>query len=171
MNDGLARREISLLVALLAANALFYFVVIPNGITDPDGFGIDQGLPPSFTARVAAILIATILGARLLQLFVNPAAAQPEETDAGNGIAPADSGSGLRNFAGIVCALVFAFVLVPLIGYYMASIGMIAALMLVMGETRWPYLVGQPLAVMGLIWLLFDRVFSIKLPAGWMFGG
>lgn len=48
---------------------------------------------------------------------------------------------------------------------------MIAALMLVMGETRWPYLVGQPLAVMGLIWLLFDRVFSIKLPAGWLFGG
>ena len=171
MSDALARREISLLLALLAADALFYFVVIPNGIADPDGFGVDQGLPPSFTARITAFLIAAILGARLFQLLVNPAAAEPAETDPGNGIVPIDRGSGLRNFAGIVCALVFAFVLVPLIGYYLASMSMIAALMLVMGETRWPFLVGQPLAVMGLIWLLFDRVFSIKLPAGWLFGG
>lgn len=171
MNNAFARREISLLLALLAASALFYFLVIPNGIIDPDGFGIGQGLPPSFTARITVILIAVILGVRLLQLLVNPAVAEPTETDLGHDIAPTDSGSGPRNFAGIACALVFAFVLVPIIGYYLASIGMIAALMLVMGETRWPYLVGQPLAVMGLIWLLFDRVFSIKLPAGWLFGG
>ena len=47
----------------------------------------------------------------------------------------------------------------------------IAALMRVMGETRWLYIIGQPFAVIGLIWVLFDRVFSIKLPVGWLFGG
>jgi hypothetical protein len=171
MNDALFRREITLLLALLAANAIYYFIVIPNGIADPDGFGVDQGLPPSFTARSAALLIATILGVRLTQLLIKPSAAEPAESNPENGAALPESGSGLRNFAGIVCALIFAFVLMPLIGYYLASIGMIAALMLVMGETRWPYLIGQPVAVIGLIWMLFDQVFSIKLPVGWLFGG
>ena len=48
---------------------------------------------------------------------------------------------------------------------------MILALLLVMGERRWLYLAGQPPAVMGLIWLLFDQIFSIRLPAGMLFGG
>ncbi|MGI9479820.1 MAG: tripartite tricarboxylate transporter TctB family protein [Hyphomicrobiaceae bacterium] len=171
MNDALARREIWLLLALLAASAIFYFFVIPNGIADPDGFGIGQGLPPSFTARVAVILIGVILGVRLIQLLVNPAAATIEPSDPGTAAVSTESGSGLRNIGGIACALAFAFALVPAIGYYLASTAMIAALMWVMGETRWLYIFGQPIAVIGLIWLLFDRIFSIKLPVGWLFGG
>ncbi len=171
MNDALARREVWLLLALLAASAVFYFFVIPKGIADPDGFGIGQGLPPSFTARVAVILIAIVMSVRLIQLLVNPAAADVEQSDPGTAALSTESGSGLRNIVGIACALIFAFVLVPAIGYYFASIVMIAALMWVMGETRWHYIVGQPVAVIGLIWLLFDRVFSIKLPVGWLFGG
>lgn len=171
MNDALARREIWLLLALLAASVVFYFFVIPKGIADPDGFGIGQGLPPSFTARVAVILIGVILLVRLIQLFANPAAARIERSDP-EAIAPtSESGSGLRNVAGIACGLIFAFALVPAIGYYLGSIAMIAALMLVMGETRWLYIIGQPVAVIGLVWALFDRVFSIKLPVGWLFGG
>lgn len=170
-NDTSARREIWLLLALLVVNAVFYFLIIPNGISDPDGFGIGQGLPPSFTARVAAALIAIILGLRLVQLIVNPSAAQITDSDPGTDSAPSESGSGFRNLAGIACALTFAFMLVPMIGYYLASLLMIAALMLVMGETRWLYLAGQPVTVMGLIWVLFDRVFSIKMPVGWLFGG
>ena len=41
-----ARGEIALLALLLLADAVFYFVVIPAGIADPDDFGLDQGLPP-----------------------------------------------------------------------------------------------------------------------------
>ena len=171
MNDAIARREIWLLLALLAASSIFYFFVIPKGIADPDGFGIAQGLPPSFTARVAVILIGIILGVRLIQLVVNPAAADGQQSDPGAATVSSDSGLGLRNIAGIACALIFAFALVPAIGYYFASIAMIAALMRVMGERRWHYIIGQPVAVIGLIWLLFDRIFSIKLPVGWLFGG
>lgn len=170
-NDALARREIWLLLILLAAGAIFYFFVIPMGIADPDGLGIGQGLPPSFTARVAVILIGVILGVRLIQLLVNPAAADVEQSDPSTAAISSENRSGLRNLAGIACALAFAFALVPAIGYYLASIAMIAALMRVMGETRWLYIIGQPFAVIGLIWVLFDRVFSIKLPVGWLFGG
>ncbi|MGI9475221.1 MAG: tripartite tricarboxylate transporter TctB family protein [Hyphomicrobiaceae bacterium] len=171
MNDALARREIWLLLVLLAASAIFYFFVIPKGIADPDGFGIGQGLPPSFTARVTVILIGLILAVRLIQLLVNPAAAAAEPSDPGTAAVSTESGSGLRNVIGIACALAFAFALVPAIGYYLASIAMIAALMRVMGETRWLYIIAQPVAVIGLIWVLFDQVFSIKLPVGWLFGG
>ena len=171
MTDAFARREIWLLLVLLAASAIFYFFVIPNGIADPDGFGIGQGLPPSFAARIAVILIGIILSLRLIQLLINPAAANVEQSDADTSTISAQSDNGLRNLAGIVCALLFAFVLVPAIGYYLASITMIAALMRVMGETRWLYIVGQPVAVIGLIWVLFDRIFSIKLPVGWLWGG
>ena len=155
MHDAPARREIALLLAILAADAVFYFVVIPHGIADPDGFGLGQGLPPSFTARFATILIAVIVCVRLFRLLIGPVAiggagahdpggaSDPTDADAG------EPEAGLRNLAGIVCALIFAFVLVPFVGYYAASVCMIGALMLVMGETRWLYLIGQPVAVMG----------------------
>lgn len=171
IKDAPARREIWLLLALLAAGVLFYFIIIPNGIADPDGFGIGQGLPPSFTARIAVILIGVILAVRFIQLLLNPAAAHVEQSDPGVATVSTEGGSGLRNIAGIACALTFAFALVPAIGYYFASIAMIAVLMRVMGETRWLHIISQPVAVIGLIWVLFDRVFSIKLPVGWLFGG
>ena len=157
------RREILLLCGLLLADAVFYFAVIPYGIENPEGFGLDQGLPPSFSAHVAAILMALIIGVRLVSLLIGGGVAAPDEE--------AGTGSWLRNAAGIGVALVFAFVLVPLAGYYIAGICMILALMMVMGERRRLYLVGQPVAVMGLIWLLFDRIFSIRLPTGALFDG
>ena len=166
--DAQPRREILLLCGLLLGDAVFYFAVIPYGIKDPEGFGLDQGLPPSFSAHVAAILLALIMGARLLSLLIGRAVVAPEE-EAENG--EAETGPWLRNAAGIGVALVFAMVLVPLAGYYLAGICMILVLMMVMGERRWPYLVGQPVAVMGLIWLLFDRIFSIRLPTGMLFDG
>ncbi len=170
MNEAAARREIWLLFVLLVAGAILYFFVIPKGIADPDGFGIGQGLPPSFTARVAVILIGLILSVRLIQLLVNPAAANIESSDPIDAAIPTENSAGLRNVTGIVCALIFAFILVPTIGYYFASIVMIAALMWVMGETRWLYIIGQPIAVIVLVWVLFDQVFSIKLPVGWILG-
>ena len=169
--DALARREIVLLCGLLLADAAFYFIVIPNGIADPAGFGLDQGLPPSFTARVVAILMAVIMALRLVRLMLQPDLANSAEVDPADGGVAVETATGLRNLAGIFCGLVFALALVPLAGYYLAGVCMVAALMFVMEERRWPYLIVQPLAVIGLIWALFDQVFSIRLPSGLLFGG
>jgi len=160
--------EIALLCGLLLADAVFYFVAIPYGIEDPEGFGLDQGLPPSFSARVAAILMALIMGVRLLWVLAGGKITAP---DRGTGNGEAGTGSWRRNAAGIAIALVFAVVLVPLAGYYLAAACMILALMTALGERRWFHLVGQPIAVVGLVWLLFDRIFSIRLPTGMLFDG
>lgn len=161
-----ARGEIALLAFLLLADVMFYFVVIPAGIADPDDFGLDQGLPPSFSARVAAILMAVIMAIRLVHLLRAPAVAQAANEASGSH----ESENALRNVGGIAAALVFAFGLVPVLGYYLGGVCMVATLIAVMGERRWPYLLWQPAAVMGFIWLLFDQVFSIELPIGLLFG-
>ena len=171
MNNALTRREIRLLILLFAVNAIFYLFVIEIGIPDPDGFGISQGLPPSFTARVTVILIGLILALRLIQLMLNPAAAEVEDSKSVSEAVSTKSELGLRNTAGIACALAFAFVLVPVIGYYLASVIMILVLMWVMGEKRWHQNIFQSTVVVGLIWLLFDQVFSIQLPLGRLIGG
>ena len=57
------------------------------------------------------------------------------------------------------------------VGYYLGGVCLIAVLMVVMGERRRVSLAWQPVAVMALIWLLFDRIFSISLPPGLLFGG
>ena len=162
------RSEIALLCGLLLADAAFYFVAIPYGIEDPEGFGLDQGLPPSFSARAAAILTALIMSARLLWVLAGGEVTAPDG-EFGNG--EARTGPWRRNAAGIGIALVFAVVLVPLAGYYLAAACMILALTTAMGERRWLHLAGQPVAVVGLIWLLFDRIFSIRLPTGMLFDG
>ncbi len=161
-----ARGEIALLALLLLADAMFYFVVIPAGIADPDDFGLDQGLPPSFSARVAAILMAVIMAIRLVHLLVAPEVAQAGD-EASNS---QESENAIRNIGGIAGALAFAFGLVPVLGYYLGGVCMVATLVAVMGERRWSYLLWQPAAVMGFIWLLFDQVFSIELPVGLLFG-
>ena len=48
--------ELSQLGILLGIVAIFYFIVIPFGILDPEGMSLNDGLPPSFSARLVAIL-------------------------------------------------------------------------------------------------------------------
>lgn len=167
------RSEILLLAVLLAADLLFYAVVIPYGIADPEGFGLDQGLPPSFSAKVAAGLLALVMIVRLITLWFRPQAAQTE------GAVLADDGEeggepirvSLPNMIGIAAALVFAYLAVPVLGFYLSGFLLLAGMMRVMGETRWLTLLWQPAVVVFLIWGLFDRIFSINLPAGVLFGG
>ncbi len=166
-----ARGEAMLLGVLLVADAVLYFVVIPAGISDPEGFGLDQGLPPSFSGRLAAILLALVMVSRLVALALNPAVAQAAP-DAGSGPAGPEAPMAItaRNLIGIAVALLFAFAVVPAIGFYVSSFLLVAALMRIMGETRWHVLVWQPAIVAGLIWILFDRIFSIRLPVGYLLG-
>ncbi len=167
------RSEIVLLAVLLAADLLFYAVVIPFGIADPQGFGLDEGLPPSFSAKVAAGLLAVIMIIRLVSLWFRPEIVQADGeilSDDGD-----DAGEPVtisaRNLIGIAAALVFAYVLVPVVGFYVSGFLLLSALMRIMGEARLLVLVWQPAVVVFLIWGLFDRIFSINLPAGVILGG
>ena len=61
--------------------------------------------------------------------------------------------------------------LVPVIGFYISGFLLLSALMRIMGEARLLVLAWQPAVVVFLIWGLFDRIFSINLPAGVLLGG
>lgn len=167
------RNETALLAVLLVADALFYAVVIPLGIPDPAGFGLDEGLPPSFPARVASALLALIMVLRLAKLWLLPRMAEIEgsiSAEDGDGVEDPIA-IGVRNVIGIACALLFAYLLVPVVGFYVSGFLLLAALMRTMGETRVLVLFWQPALIVGLIWGLFDRIFSINMPAGVLFGG
>lgn len=167
IRSSAARSEVALLGVLLVADVVFYAVVIPRGISDPAGFGLDQGLPPSFSARLAAVLLAIVMLWRVVTLMVNPAAA--ESASDGDQDVPVEIRG--RNLVGVAAAMLYAFAVVPLLGFYVSGFFLTATLMRAMGETRWVTLAWQPVAVVGLIWVLFDRIFSIRLPVGSVFGG
>ena len=56
MGDTNHRTELYQIAILLIAVSGFYFLLIPTGIIDPEGMSLDQGLPPSFSARLVAAL-------------------------------------------------------------------------------------------------------------------
>ncbi|MDP6404632.1 MAG: tripartite tricarboxylate transporter TctB family protein [Alphaproteobacteria bacterium] len=162
---AVAKSEFWQLIVLLLADAVYLFVIIPLGIQDPEGFGIDQGLPPSFSARLAALLAAALMLLRLAQLRwgsaseVAPAAFADSDTDN-------PAGLPLRGLTGMVVALAFSIVLVPLVGFYAGAV----VLLLVLGERSWPSLVLYPAIVTLLVWGLFAQLLSIRLPSGTLFG-
>jgi hypothetical protein len=166
---AVAKSEFWQLIVLLLADAVYLFVIIPLGIQDPEGFGIDQGLPPSFSARLAALLAAALMLLRLAQLRwgsaseVAPAAFADSDTDN-------PAALPLRGLTGMVVALAFSIVLVPLVGFYAGAVVLLLVLLLVLGERSWPRLVLYPAIVTLLVWGLFAQLLSIRLPSGTLFG-
>ena len=115
---GSAGSEILQLAILLALDALFYAVIIPVGVSDPEGIGLDQGLPPSFSARLIAVLAALLMGFRLARLLLGKNAAIVST------IADEDElsvGFPKRGLMGMATALVFSLLAVPFAGFYIAS--------------------------------------------------
>lgn len=163
--------ELAQLALLMALDAVFYFAVIPAGIVDPEGFGMDEGLPPSFSARLVAALAALLMLGRAARLVLMGASTPASGDEAG------ESGGGEpvaiteRSLLAIGATLVFALVLVPQLGFFVAGALLMPCLLLVMGEIRISRLVLYPAGVLALVWLLFERLLSVRLPPGALFGG
>ncbi len=165
-----AKPEVWQLMILLLADMVYLFVVIPLGIQDPEGFGIDEGLPPSFSARLAAVLAALLMLLRLAQLRWGKATeAAPAPFAPDDGDTPV--GLPVRGITGMVVALVFSILVVPLVGFYAGAAIMLIVLLLLLGERHWPRLVVYPAIVTLLVWALFAQLLSIRLPSGTLFEG
>ncbi|MBT5266869.1 MAG: hypothetical protein HOL85_18675 [Rhodospirillaceae bacterium] len=170
------RAELGQLLALLGLDAVFYFVVIPAGIVDPDGFGIDQGLPPSFSARLVAILAAALMILRCGQLIFMKTNAEGAIASSGGDVPGSEldldqpsEGLATRSLAGMAAALIFAFAIVPAIGFFPAGYVLLMILLRVLGETRPVKLLLPPAMVMVLVWVLFEQLLSIRMPVGMLF--
>lgn len=163
------RVEFFELALLLCAVALFYFVVIPAGIIDPDGFVLDEGLPPSFSARLVAVLAALVLIARVISLLwfsdaSTGSSIEPATDDLSDEAQPVRL--SLRVWTGVAVSLLFAFGLVPILGFGAASLITLALMLFVLGERSTIRLALFPVLVSAFVWLLFTQVLSIKLPVG-----
>lgn len=168
--------QLSLLLALVA---LFYLFVIPAGIVDPEGMGLDQGLPPSFSARAVAWVTAALLLGRVAQLTLRSpkdpgqTGSADSATDQNLAHHDEDDGDGVtispRVMAGVASALIFAFVLIPLFGFAPASIVLLIALLIILGERHVGRLLGLPVIVTAGVWLLFEKALSVSLPTGSLF--
>ncbi len=169
-----ARRvELTELLFLLGLVAVFYFFVIPAGITDPDGFVLDEGLPPSFSARLVAVLAAFVILLRVVRLYWLPdaspkSAPASHSTQSTDEPVPSEPRVSLtrRVWIGVGVAWLFAFGLVPVLGFPVASVLTLALMLFVLGERSVPRLVLFPIIVTLGVWILFEQLLSVKLPPG-----
>jgi len=164
---GAAKAEWVQLTILLLADMLFYFLIIPGSIVDPDNFGLNEGLPPSFSPRLVAALIAVLIIYRAAQLFFGSSASLSDSAlDSEN---EAQVALPVRAMLGMAAGLLFATVLIPLVGFFVAGAVLLVTLLWVLGEKRLTRLTAFPAIVMLLIWGLFGQLLSLRLPLGMLF--
>jgi hypothetical protein len=164
---GAAKAEWIQLTVLLVADAFFLFLIIPTSIADPENFGIDQGLPPSFLPRLVAALVAVLIIIRVLQLYFGSASSHPDALPHDN--TEPHVGLPVRALIGMVASLLFATTLIPAIGFYAAAAVLLVVLLWVLGEKRLTRLTLFPAIVTLLIWGLFGQLLSLRLPLGTLF--
>ncbi len=152
-------REALLLMALLAGVAGIVLWVVPASVEDPQGFGYAQGLPPSFTVYLVALLGGAVMLVRLLRLWLNPGLAVVEVDANERGIGP-------QALSVIGVCLLFALLLVPGLGFYPSSLLFIVVASLILGERRPVFLTAPPVLVTGGLFLAFEYGFNIFLPRG-----
>ncbi|NQW10190.1 MAG: tripartite tricarboxylate transporter TctB family protein [Alphaproteobacteria bacterium] len=170
--DPNMRREMIEIGVLFVANLVFLFVVVPLGIEDPARFGFGEGLPPSFSADLVGALVAVILGGRFIQLLTGRVDGY-RATGSGAGPAePVEEGQRLQlSLIGMAAAVLFAVILVPVLGFYLGAWFFLFSLLGLLGETRLLHLIVLPPVVVLLVWGMFDRLLSVRLPSGVLFDG
>jgi hypothetical protein len=171
--------EVRLLVVLLAAVAFFALWVIPASVKDPAGFGYSEGLAPSFSVYLVAILAAITLAGRLVRILAADASAiqneigstfsKPDPADQLDAQSETDetaSDSKMRTGIILATCLLFPFLLIPYLGFYISSFGFVLFLAVVMGERRLPVLLLLPVLLVSGIYAGFELGFTIFLPRG-----
>ena len=165
--SGTATVEKRQLVLLLSIVAIFYFILIPIGVIDPEGYGIDQGLPPSFSPKLVSYIATLLMLFRLGHLHFKPSSAVvPSITDEDDGLS---LGFPRRGLLGMTAAVVFSQILIPFLGFYLASSVLLIGLLITLGEKNIGKLIVYPMIVIAAVWGLFDQLLSIRLPAGLIF--
>ncbi len=178
MGDTKNRAELCQIAILLVVVSGFYFLLIPTGIIDPEGMSLDQGLPPSFSARLVAALAAGLMLARCGQLVLSGRSEASNMTGGADEVpgiagdaAVRTEGPPVRGILSMGAGLIFAYALVPMIGFFPAGILLLVVLLKVLGETRPLFLVLPPIVVTTMVWALFEQLLSIRLPDGSLFAG
>jgi TM2 domain-containing membrane protein YozV len=151
-------REITIITVLLITTAIFGFVLIPVGIRE--GFGSDgAGLSPRFMPELATAGIALALIFGLLRhLFI-------AESNKSTGLESADEDERpLRAVVVVAICLFFSLVGFRVAGFYLGGVAMAFLLMMLLGERKLFNVLGFPILVLLVIYLVFEFGFQIRLP-------
>ena len=177
MGDTNNRAELCQIAILLVAVSGFYFLLIPSGIIDPEGISLTRAAT-KFLARLVAALAAGLMLARCGQLILygrsvafNKTNHADEALEISGDAAERTKGPPVRGILSMAAGLIFAYAMVPMIGFFPAGILLLFVLLRVLGETRPLFLVLPPIVVTTLVWALFEQLLSIRLPDGSLFAG
>lgn len=156
--------ETVLLLGFIGLAAVLWFVVVPAGIPT-SRMSAGAAVTPRSLPYAVALSIAVLCLVRLAALWLLP---QPELEDPQ---VPAGSGAGetrhpFRLAAIVVLCLFYGHTLIPLAGFYLSSILLLAVVAVLLGERHWPTLLLVPTGLAAAVFLLFERGFMIRLPKG-----
>jgi hypothetical protein len=144
---------------------LLAFWYVPNSITVHGGFGSGSEVSPRFTPYLIAALMTAAMVGRLVQLGLAAArGALREIADDlhGTGTKTETQRGALLNGM----ALAYGFILIPLAGFYVASVLLVGALVRMLGDSRPIVVAGAGLGVALFAYLLFEEALGVRLPKG-----
>ena len=153
--------EKSLIVILLVITLFYIFWIIPNSIEDPENFGIEDGLAPSFTPYLVGFFsLITLVFQYIKDYFFNKKSILSQENiqfskDVFN-----------RTTKIIILCLLYSFILIETLGFYLASLIFISVLSFFLGEKRFLILIFFPFFLMSVVFIAFEIGFNIFLPEG-----
>lgn len=162
---GHLRLELMLIAVLLPIVAVFAFWYVPLSVDAPQGFGADSEVSPRFAPYLLATLMAAAMVGRLLQLLWHGirgrlASLSDDMTYVGT---PQETRRGtFLNALGVA----YGFVLIPLLGFYVASFGLTMFLVHRLGERRLLLAGVIALACVLFTYLLFEQLLNVRLPRG-----
>ncbi len=160
------RLELWLIAILLPLVALFALWFVPLSIDAPQGFGADSEISPRFAPYLLAALMAAAMVGRLIQIGVASARGTlgdfADDLTDELGTAEETKRGMVLNFA----ANLYAFALIPILGFYIASVCLTTYLVRRLGEKRLWMSVTIAVAAAAFTFFLFEQLLSVRLPDG-----
>jgi hypothetical protein len=152
--------ETATIAGLLVLACIFYFVIIPGQVDSGGG----AGLSPRFILDVVTYGVAGACLLRLATLWLRPVSSQ--EIEYNEHLADREPRHYGRIALIFVGCLVYTSVLIDFLGFYPSSVLMLFCFALLMGERRVLMLLLYPLTITGVLYVLFDVAFQMRMPAG-----
>ena len=155
------RREVLVLIALIAMTLLLAVVLLPLGIDEGSGRQ-GPGLSPRAMPRLALIGMVIALGFGLVLTLAGA-------TSTGAPAAVLQSQDGevkypRRAISAVLICLAFALFGFDWLGFYMGGVAMAVLLTLLLGERQVFRVVVIPVLILALIYGVFEIGFQIRLP-------
>ena len=161
MNINKNYHEKLLILFLFVSTLFFIFWIIPKSIIDPEGFGLRDGLPPSFSAYLVGLFCLTTLISAYIKINLTN-----KNNPLNKNIISFSSNIFFRSSKIIIICLLYSFLFIEYLGFYIGSLIFLYILTFLLGEKRIFVSILFPILLMVCVYLGFNVGFNIFLPEG-----